>query len=45
MWEKEEGVKLSENKRKRHSIWIKVDLYEVCLSKLFIVLYFIFRLY
>ena len=30
LWEKEEEQKLSEKKRKRRSIWAKVDLYEVC---------------
>ena len=40
---KEEDIKLSGNKRKRRSIRIKVDLYELFL--LFIVFYFILRLY
>ena len=30
LWEKEEEQKLSGKKRKRHTIWEKVDLYEVC---------------
>ena len=30
LWEKEEKQKLSGKKRKRRSIWAKVDLYEVC---------------
>ena len=30
LWYKEEEQKLSGKKRKRHSIWAKVDLYEVC---------------
>ena len=30
LWEKEEELKLSGNKRKRRSIRAKVDLYEVC---------------
>ena len=30
LWEKEEDLKLSGKKRKRCSIWVKVDLYEVC---------------
>ena len=30
LWEKEEEQKLSGKKRKRRSIWVKVDLYEVC---------------
>ena len=29
LWEKEEDIKISGNKRKRRSIQIKVDLYEV----------------
>ena len=30
LWENEEEQKLSGKKRKRRSIWAKVDLYEVC---------------
>ena len=30
IWDKEEDLKLSGNKRKRRSIKVKVDLYEVC---------------
>ena len=30
LWEKEEDLKLSVKKRKRRSIRVKVDLYEVC---------------
>ena len=33
-WEKEEDLKISGNKGKRLSIWIKVDLYEFCLSEI-----------
>ena len=32
MWEKEEDIKVSVKNTKRHPIWIKVDLYEVCIS-------------
>ena len=31
LWENEEEIKLSRKKRKRRLIWIKVDLYEVCI--------------
>ena len=43
LWEKEEDIKLSGNKRKRHSIRIKVDLYEVCLSEIIYCLLFYFQ--
>ena len=42
LWEKEEDIKISGNNRKRHSIRIKVDLYEVCLSKIIYCLLFYF---
>ena len=32
LWEKKGDIKPIGNKRKRRSIWIKVDLYEVCIS-------------
>ena len=32
MWYKEETMKISVQNKKIHSIQIKVDLYEVCLS-------------
>ena len=34
MWDKEEDIKISVKKSKRRSIRIKVDFYEVCLSKI-----------
>ena len=43
LWEKEEDIKLSGKKRKRCSIWIKVDLYEVCLSYIIYCLLFYFK--
>ena len=42
MWEKEEGIKIILKKRKRRSIKIKVDFYEVCLSKIIYCLLFLF---
>ena len=43
LWEKKEDVNISEKKRKICSIWIKVDLYEVCLSKIIHCLLFYFK--
>ena len=43
MWEKEEGIKIILKKRKRRSIKIKVDFYEVCLSKIIYCLLFYFK--
>ena len=43
MWEKEDDIKISVNKRKRRSIFIKVDLYEVCLSVIIYCLLFYFK--
>ena len=43
MWEKEEGIRIIVNKRKRLSIKIKVDFYEVCLSKIIYCLLFYFK--
>ena len=34
LWEKEEDIKISGKKRKIRSIRIKVDFYEVCISKI-----------
>ena len=42
-WDKEEDIKLSLKKRKRRSIWIKFDLYEVCLSYIIYCLLFYFK--
>ena len=42
LWEKEEGINISGKKRKRCSIWIKVDLYEFCLSYIIYCLLFYF---
>ena len=42
MWDKEEDMNISENKRKKRSILIKVDLYEVCLSYIIYCLLFYF---
>ena len=44
LWEKEEELKLSGKKRKRRSIWVKVDLYEVCLSYFIYCLLFYFKI-
>ena len=41
-WEKEEDINIIGNKRKRHSIRIKVDYYEACLSKIIYSLLFYF---
>ena len=43
MWDKEEEIKLSGNKRKRFSIRIKVYLYEVYLSYIIYCLLFYFK--
>ena len=43
MWEKEEEMKLSGKNRKRLSIWIKVDFYDVCLSYIIYCLLFYFK--
>ena len=43
LWEKEEDIKISGKKRKRLSIRIKVDLYEVFLSKIIYCLLFYFK--
>ena len=43
MWEKEEDLKLSGKKRRRLSIRVKVDLYEVCLSYFIYCLLFYFK--
>ena len=43
MWEKEEDIKISGKNTKRVSIWIKVDLYEVSLSKIIYCLLFYFK--
>ena len=40
---KEEDIKIIGNNRKRHLIWIKVDLYEVFLSKIIYSLLFYFK--
>ena len=32
LWEKQEGLKLIGRKRNRHSIRVKIDFYEVCIS-------------
>ena len=42
LWEKEEDIKISGKKRKRRSIRIKVDFYEVCLSYIIYCLLFYF---
>ena len=42
IWEKEEEIHISVKKRKRRSIRIKVDLYEVCLSYIIYCLLFYF---
>ena len=42
LWEKEEETNISGKKRKRRSIQIKVDLYEVCLSVIIYGLLFYF---
>ena len=44
LWEKEEELNLSGKKRKRRSIWAKVDLYEVCRSYFIYCLLFYFRI-
>ena len=41
--EKEEDIKISGKKRKRRSIRIKVDLYEVCISGIIYCLLFYFK--
>ena len=43
LWDKEEYIKISGNKRKRSSILIKVYLYKVCLSKIIYCLLFYFK--
>ena len=43
MWDKEEDTKISGKKRKIRSIRIKVDLYEVCISKIIYCLLFYFK--
>ena len=43
IWYKEEYIKISGKKRKIHSIWIKVDLCEVCLSEIIYYLLFYFK--
>ena len=43
IWEKEEELNLSGKKRKRRSIWLKVDLYEVCQSYFIYCLLFYFK--
>ena len=43
LWEKAEDIKISGKNRKRRSIWINVDLYEVCLSKIIYCLLFYFN--
>ena len=43
LWEKEEEIKLSGKKRKRLSIQIKVDFYEVCISYIIYCLLFYFK--
>ena len=42
LWDKEEDIKISGKKRKRRSILIKVDFYEVCLSGIIYCLIFYF---
>ena len=43
LWEKEEDINLSRKNRKRRSIRIKVDFYEVCLSYIIYCLLFYFK--
>ena len=42
-WEKEEDIRTSGNNRKRRSTRIKVDLYEVCISKIIYRFLFYFK--
>ena len=43
LWGKEECINISGNKKKRYSIRIKSDLYEVCLSEIIYCLLFYFK--
>ena len=43
LWEKEEDLKLSGKKRKRRSVRVKIDLYEVCRSYFIYCLLFYFK--
>ena len=43
LWEKEEDINITVKKKNRCSILIKVDLYEVCLSKIIYCLLFYFN--
>ena len=43
LWDKEENIETSGNKKKRRSIQIKIDLYEVCLSGIIYFLLFYFK--
>ena len=43
LWQKEEDIKIRGNNRNRRSIQIKVDLYEVFLSKIVYCLLFYFK--
>ena len=43
LWYKEEDIQISGKKRKRCSIRLKVDFYEVCLSKIIYCLLFYFK--
>ena len=42
LWKKDKDIKISGKKIKRHSIRIKVDLYEVCLSEIIYCILFYF---
>ena len=44
LWDKEEDLKLSGKNRKRCSIWVKIDLYEVYQSYFICCLLFYFKI-